>query len=100
MPLIFNIAPFSPGHEAETAADMVEYAERTGNDTVLYCLSFHAEGRPALAKTERLLDSYRPLKQLQYRLEPGPHGSHTIRLKKFDWDGYRMELKKAKVPLK
>lgn len=49
---------------------------------------------------KRLLDSYRPLKQLQYRLELGPRGTHTIRLKKFDWDGYREELKKAKVPLK
>lgn len=48
---------------------------------------------------KRLLDSYRPLKQLQYRLELGPRGTHTIRLKKFDWDGYREELKKAKVPL-
>lgn len=48
---------------------------------------------------KRLLDSYRPLKQLQYRLELGPRGTHTIHLKKFDWDGYRMELKNAKVPL-
>lgn len=62
-PLFFNIAPFSPGCEAETARDMIEYVERTGNDTVLYSLSFHAEGRPALSKTERLLESYRALKR-------------------------------------
>ena len=49
---------------------------------------------------KRLLDSYRPLKQLQYRLELGPRGTHTIHLKKFDWDGYREELKNAKVPFK
>lgn len=62
VPLFYNIAPFSPGKEAELAKDMVEYVERTGNDTVLYCLSFHAEGRPALAKSERLLASYRKLR--------------------------------------
>lgn len=49
---------------------------------------------------KRLLDSYRPLKQLQYRLELGPRGTHTIHLKKFDWEGYREDLRKAKVPLK
>ena len=62
-PLFYNIAPFSPGKEAEVAKDMVEYAARTGNDFVLYSLSFHAEGRPALAKTDRLIASYRALKR-------------------------------------
>lgn len=62
VPMFYNIAPFSQGKESELARDMIEYVERTGNDTVLYSLSFHAEGRPALAKSERLLASYRKLR--------------------------------------
>lgn len=62
-PLFYNIAPFSSGAETELAKDMAEYCRRTGNDTVLYELSFHAEGRPAIAKSERLVASYRKLKK-------------------------------------
>jgi len=58
----FNIAPFSPGREAELAQDMIEYQQRTGNDTVLYSLSFHPEGYPAREKSMCLVESYRKLK--------------------------------------
>ena len=58
----FNIAPFSPGKEEQLARDMIEYQQRTGNDTVLYSLSFHPEGFPARRKSMCLIDSYRKLK--------------------------------------
>ena len=58
----FNIAPFSPGNEALLAQDMIEYQQRTGNDVVLYSLSFHPEGFPARRKSMALVDSYRKLK--------------------------------------
>ncbi|MBQ9337815.1 MAG: hypothetical protein IJS14_11035 [Lentisphaeria bacterium] len=58
----FNIAPFSPGNEAQLAQDMIEYQQRTGNDVVLYSLSFHPEGFPARKKSMCLVESYRKLK--------------------------------------
>ena len=58
----FNIAPFSPGNEAQLAQDMIEYQQRTGNDVVLYSLSFHPEGFPARRKSMCLIESYRKLK--------------------------------------
>ncbi len=60
---ILNIAPFSPGSEELLARDMVEYRDRTGEDIVLYCLSLHPEGRPAIAKAEYLVESYRKLRR-------------------------------------
>ena len=54
-----NVAAFAPGKEAESAVEMAEYAERTGNDVVLYCLTLHPEGKPAWAKVERAVASYR-----------------------------------------
>ena len=59
---VLNIAPFSPGSEERLAAEMVEYRDRTGNDIVLYCLTLHPEGLPAIAKAEYLLGSYRKLR--------------------------------------
>ena len=56
---VFNIAPYSPGNEARTAADMAEYVRRTGNRTVLYSLTLHPEGRPATVKVDKALESYR-----------------------------------------
>ena len=58
-----NIAPFSPGSEELLAREMVEYRDRTGEDIVLYCLSFHPEGRPAIVKAEYLVESYRKLRR-------------------------------------
>ena len=59
----FNIIPYSPGREKELAADVVDYFEQTGNDTVLYCLSLHPEGFPAMKKAQQMIGSYRILKQ-------------------------------------
>ena len=62
-PLFYNIAPFSPGKEAVVAADMREYVARTKNRKVLYCLTLHPEGVPAMKKVEKALASYRRLKE-------------------------------------
>ncbi len=58
----FNIIPYSPGREKELAADVLDYCEQTGNDTVLYCLSLHPEGFPAMQKAQQMVESYRKLK--------------------------------------
>ena len=60
--LIFNIMPFSPGNEKELAADAVDYYKQTGNDLVLYCMTLHPEGFPAMNKAERMLKSYQLVK--------------------------------------
>ncbi len=59
----YNVMPFSPGDEARTAADSVEYCARTGCDLVLYSLTLHPEGRPAMEKVERYVESYRALRR-------------------------------------
>ena len=59
---IYNIVPFSPGCEERAAADAKEYFDRTGNDLVLYSLSLHPEGRPAIEKARRYVDSFRRFK--------------------------------------
>ena len=59
----YNIAPFSPGAEELLAQEMIEYQQRTGNDTVLYSLTLHPEGYPASRKVEIALESYRKLKK-------------------------------------
>ena len=61
-PLFFNIAPYSSGWEKTVAADMREYVARTGNRKVLYSLTLHPEGVPAMGKVEEALASYRRLK--------------------------------------
>ena len=58
---LVNIFPYSPGNEAQVAADMKAYAARTGERETLYSLSFHPEGKPARVKADQLLDSYRKL---------------------------------------
>jgi len=58
-----NIAPFSPGSEAQLVREMVEYRDRTGNDVVLYSLTLNPEGYPAIRKAEHLVASYRLLKK-------------------------------------
>ena len=47
---LYNVVPFSPGNEKVVAADAKEYLERTGNDLVLYSLTLHPEGHPAIDK--------------------------------------------------
>ncbi len=59
----FNIIPYSPGREKELAADALDYWEKTGNDTVLYCLTLHPEGFPAWNKAQKMIESYRILKK-------------------------------------
>jgi len=59
----YNILPFSPGAEAQVAADAVEYRNRTGCDLVLYSLTLHPEGKPAMEKVERHVESYRALRK-------------------------------------
>ena len=59
----FNIIPYSPGREKELAADVIDYVEKTNNDTVLYCLSLHPEGFPAMKKALQMVESYRTLKK-------------------------------------
>ena len=58
----FNIIPYSPGKEKELAADVLDYLDKTGNDTVLYCLSLHPQGFPAMKKALQMVESYRRLK--------------------------------------
>ena len=60
---LYNIMPFSPGREEQSAADCREYMARTGCDLVLYSLTLHPEGKPAMEKVERYVASYRKLKR-------------------------------------
>ena len=59
---IYNVMSYSPGNEEQCAADSREYMERTGCDLVLYCLSLHPEGKPAMAKAEKCVASFRKFK--------------------------------------
>ena len=43
-----NILPCRPGKEELVAKDAIEYAERTGNPYVLYSLTLHPQGKPAM----------------------------------------------------
>lgn len=56
---VLNIIPAMPGNEDIAAADAKEYAEKTGCANVLYSLTLHPEGCPAMAKVDRLIESYR-----------------------------------------
>ena len=60
--VFFNILPFSPGEEEQLAAETIEYTQRTGNRNVLYSLSMHPAGFPAMKKAFFMLESYRKLK--------------------------------------
>lgn len=57
-----NIIPCTPGEEKRLATQAVDYVNRTGNDIVLYSLTLHPEGVPAMEKPRKLLESYRALK--------------------------------------
>ena len=60
---LYNVMPFSPGREAQCAADCREFRDRTGCDLVLYSLTLHPEGKPAMEKVERYVASYRALRR-------------------------------------
>ena len=66
----FNVVPYYPGHEETTAQDLIELYQRTGIYRILYSLSFHPEGKNALEKAERLISSYRKLRDA-LAVEPG-----------------------------
>ncbi len=61
--VFYNIAPFSPGREKKLAADLRDYAARTGNRVVLYSMTLHPQGTPATRKADFQIDSYRKLKK-------------------------------------
>lgn len=56
---LYNVVPMYLGHETEQAARCVEMFERTGEDTALYSLTLHPEGRPATDKVDKYVASYR-----------------------------------------
>lgn len=60
--VFFNILPYSPGEEKRLADEAIEYTRRTGNRNVLYSLSMHPAGFPAMKKAFSMLESYRKLK--------------------------------------
>ena len=70
---LYNVVPLYIGHEAEQAARCVDLYERTGEDLALYSLTLHPEGRPARAKVDRYIASYRAFaKALEgTRVRPG-----------------------------
>ena len=59
---LYNVMPFSPGREAQCAADCRDFRDRTGCDLELYSLTLHPEGKPAMEKVERYVASYRALR--------------------------------------
>ena len=56
---IMNIMPCMRGREEVVAKDAVEYAERTGNAYVLYSLTLHPQGFPAMKTVDAAVESYR-----------------------------------------
>ena len=59
----YDIVPYAPGREAETARDIRAVRERTGLDTFLYSVSLDPRGRPAFDSVEKAVASYRRLKE-------------------------------------
>ena len=60
---IYNVTPYSPGREGVAAADALELRRRTGVDMALYSLTLHPEGRPAIDKARRYIESFRRFKR-------------------------------------
>ena len=55
---LYNVIPYSQDREEVAAADAVELQERTGVDLALYSLTLHPEGRPAIGKARRYVESF------------------------------------------
>lgn len=55
---MLNIVPTSIGSEDVAAADALELYEKAGVDHPLYSMTLHPEGKPAMAKVERVVASY------------------------------------------
>ena len=51
---MLNIVPTSIGSEDVAAADALELYEMAGVDHPLYSMTLHPEGKPAMAKVERM----------------------------------------------
>ena len=58
----YNIVPFADGNERQTAADILEYRDRTGQDTALYNLTLNPFGKPAIDFAKSKVESFRRLK--------------------------------------
>lgn len=56
---LYNIVPNYDGHEVEQAAKCVEMYERTGVPLAMYSLTLHPEGKPAKAKVDKYVASYK-----------------------------------------
>ena len=59
---LYDIVPYAPGHEAETARDIRETRATAGIDTFLYCVSLDPRGRPAFDRVTAATASFRRLK--------------------------------------
>ena len=59
---IYNVMPYSPDREEVAAADAIELQARTGVDLAMYSLTLHPEGKPAMAKAEKYVASFRKFK--------------------------------------
>lgn len=60
---LYNVVPFANGSERQTAADILEYRDRTGQDTALYCLTLNPFGKPAIDLAKFRVGSFRRLKK-------------------------------------
>lgn len=60
----FNIVPVCFGSEEQTAAEIIEYYEKTGNEVALLSAALHPEGDDVMAKPLAILDNYRKIKKL------------------------------------
>ena len=59
---LYNVMPYSPEREEVAAADAIELQARTGVDLAMYSLTLHPEGKPAIAKAEKYVASFRKFK--------------------------------------
>jgi len=59
---LYNIVPYAPGREAETAKDIRDTLATAKLDTFLYCVSLDPRGYPAFDQVRAATASYRKLK--------------------------------------
>ena len=68
--VVYNIAPRVVGEEELLAEEMAEYRRLTGESNVLYSLPCAPEGKPASAKIDRHIASYRAFAAACRRADP------------------------------
>lgn len=56
---MLNIVPLRLDDEGVSASDALELYNKAGIRYPLYSLTLHPEGKPAMAKVERAVESYR-----------------------------------------